>query len=56
MPSRTEHDAGVTPAQAADRRWLKLGIATLLGMAAGTMLLATEAQGRPAARRPRAGS
>jgi len=31
---------------AADPRWLKLGIAALLGVAAGSMLFATEAQGR----------
>ncbi|MCJ2142469.1 hypothetical protein [Methylobacterium sp. E-066] len=51
MPSRTEHDTRVTTAPAAERRWLKLGIATLLGAVAGSMLFATEAQGRPAARR-----
>ena len=31
---------------AADPRWLKLGIAAALGVVAGTMLFATEAQGR----------
>ncbi|MGU3326186.1 hypothetical protein ACLBXJ_14055 [Methylobacterium mesophilicum] len=59
MPRRTEHSRTATTPPAADRRWLKLGIATLLGVAAGTMLFATEAQGRQAARRvsrPRAGS
>ena len=35
---------------AADPRWLKLGIAAALGVAAGTMLFATEAQGREAGR------
>ena len=30
----------------ADPRWFKLGIAAALGVAAGTMLFATEAQGR----------
>ncbi len=34
------------PAAAADPRWLKLGIAAALGVVAGTMLFATEAQGR----------
>ncbi len=36
---------------AADPRWLKLGLAAALGLAAGTMLFATEAHGRDQARR-----
>jgi NAD(P)-dependent dehydrogenase (short-subunit alcohol dehydrogenase family) len=36
---------------AADPRWLKLGLAAALGVAAGTMLFATEAHGRDQARR-----
>ena len=36
---------------AADPRWLKLGIAAALGVVAGTMLFATEAQGRRNERR-----
>ena len=35
---------------AADPRWLKLGIAAALGVLAGAMLFATEAQGRQAGR------
>ena len=51
MPSRTEHTHNVTTARANDRRWLKFGLATLLGAAAGSMLFATEAKGRPETRR-----
>ena len=36
---------------AADPRWLKFGIAAALGIVAGTMLFATEAQGRSEGRR-----
>ncbi|MBE7201144.1 MAG: short-chain dehydrogenase, partial [Parafilimonas terrae] len=36
---------------AADPRWLKLGLAAALGVVAGTMLFATEAQGRIEERR-----
>ncbi len=36
---------------AADPRWLKFGIAAALGLAAGTMLFATEAHGRDEARK-----
>ncbi len=38
---------------AADPRWLKFGIAAALGLAAGTMLFATEAHGREEGRRRR---
>ncbi|WP_331313570.1 hypothetical protein [Methylobacterium mesophilicum] len=38
---------------AADPRWVKLGIAAALGLVAGTMLFATEAHGRVAARADR---
>ncbi|MDF2598137.1 MAG: hypothetical protein K0Q54_960 [Methylobacterium brachiatum] len=51
MSSRTEHNHPVTTARASDRRWLRLGIATLLGAVAGSMLFATEAKGRPEVRR-----
>lgn len=38
---------------AADPRWLKFGIAAAVGIVAGTMLFATEAQGRAAGRQDR---
>jgi NAD(P)-dependent dehydrogenase (short-subunit alcohol dehydrogenase family) len=45
-------DARAVPhVAAADPRWLKLGIAATLGVIAGTMLFATEAQGRQTGRR-----
>jgi len=44
--SRSSHHVA-----AADPRWLKFGIAAALGLAAGTMLFATEAHGRDEARR-----
>jgi NAD(P)-dependent dehydrogenase (short-subunit alcohol dehydrogenase family) len=44
--SRSSHHVA-----AADPRWLKFGIAAALGLAAGTMLFATEAHGREEARR-----
>ena len=51
MPRRTEHSRTATTPPTDDRRWLKLGIATLLGALAGSMLFATEAKGRPEGRR-----
>jgi hypothetical protein len=39
------------PGTTAAPRWLKLGLAAVLGVAAGTMLFPTEAQGRGRARR-----
>ncbi|MHC2103346.1 hypothetical protein [Methylobacterium sp.] len=51
MPRRTEHSRTATTPPTDDRRWLKLGIATLLGAVAGSMLFATEAKGRPEGRR-----
>ena len=47
MPRQTEHSRRTN----AEPRWLKLGIAAALGVVAGTMLFATEAQGRRGERR-----